>query len=177
MNKKLYAAALLAIVANANAANDFFGKWRVFGASDGGPPMALTSNDSDNAFGQVCAEDAEGCFWMIFSPNTPCKEGESSPLLANSSGGSVQFTAYCAGVYKLSNTNYHRYLISTYENAEEVVKTSSGIISFALPVKGGSFTVMRFDLTGSTRAINRLDELKIKFFKKLNSNSTRDISL
>ncbi len=177
MNKTLYAAILFSIAANANAANDYFGKWRVFGANDGNPPMALTSNDSDNAFGQVCAEDAEGCFWMILSPNIPCKRGESSPMLGNSSSGSSQFTAHCAGAYEISGTKYHRYVISPFDDATAVVTESSGILSFAMPVQSGSFTVMRFDLTGSTKAISRLDELKIKFFKQIKSGSTKDIRL
>lgn len=45
---------------------------------------------------------------------------------------------------------------------------SSGILYFTMPVQSGSFTVMRFDLTGPTKAISQLDGLRINFKKSKN---------
>lgn len=175
--KYLYAIALIAASSNSLAESAAFGKWRVFGDANGSPPIALTSNDSDNAFGQVCADDSEACFWLILSPKTPCKKGDEAPIIANSSNGAVQLVTVCAGIFELSGTKYHQYLLSPFDDIESVVKKSSGILSFAIPVQAGSFTVMRFDLNGSTKAISFLDVLKQKFFNKVNSTSTKDINL
>lgn len=177
MKKGMYAAALLALALGAHAEGLSSGSWQVVGGVNGVPPIALTLNDSGNAYGQVCSNDAEACFWMILSPKTPCKDGDRAPLLANSATGSFSFTAECVGVYELEGKKYHRYVLSPFDDATTMTTTSSGILSFAMPINGGSFTVMRFDLTGSAKVIRRLDELKIKFFNKINSRSTKDFSL
>lgn len=165
------------VAMGAQAESNTFGKWFVIGSNDGSAPITLTSNDSGNSFGQICSDEAEGCFWMILSSKTPCQKGEQSPILANSTTGSTSFTAQCVGSFNLGGTQYHRYTISTFDGANSLVTNASGILSFAMPVHGGGFTVMRFDLTGSTRALAHFEKLRASFYKKVNSSSTKDISL
>lgn len=171
--------ALSAIVfsMSAQAESQTFGKWFVIVKNDGSAPLTLTSNDSGNSFGQVCSEEAEGCFWMILSSKTPCKKGEQSPILVNSTTGSTSFTAQCVGAFNTDGTEYHRYTLAPFDGANSLVASASGILSFAMPVNGGGFTVMRFDLTGSTRALAHFEKLKAAFYKKVDSSSTKDISL
>ena len=176
MKKIIYAATLLACINSAMAETTTFGKWKVFDSANQAP-LALTTNDSDNAFGQFCTDEDQKCYWVIFSINTPCIKEEKSPMLGNSSAGSSSFNTRCAGVVDIYEKKYHRYVIWPFDDVESMITRSSGMISFALPTKGGSFTVMRFDLNGSTKAISYLEKLKIKFAKKINSDSTKDISL
>ena len=178
MKKFISSAAMCILCLSANAEGVGFGKWRVFGENSNDPPSALTSNDSDNAFGQVCAEDMDGCFWLILSPNTPCVSGAQAPILLNSSGGSMSFTALCVGVFELGKTKYHRYAITPFDDVAKIVKDPSiGRIAFAIPIDGGMFTVVRFDLEGARKAIGFLDGLKARYFRKRDSKSTKDISL
>lgn len=162
---------------SAQAQTKSYGKWRVITNSLAEPPMALTVNDSDTGFGQVCSDDTDSCFWMILSPSTPCKKDEQTSVLANSSSGAYSFSAYCVGVFNFSGINYHRYVISPFVDVESMVNQSSGILSFAMPVNGGTFTVMRFDLNGSTKALPVLEDLKIKYFNVKKSKSTKNLNL
>lgn len=175
MKKIIIASMALAFIGAANAEDQLFGKWRVLGGGNGVAPMALTTNDSDNGFGQVCSDDTEGCFWLVLSPKTPCQDGTQIPILANSSSGSISLNALCNGVFEFGKTKYHRYIISPYSEVTKIVEESSGLISFAVPVGSGSFTVMRFDLSGSSKAISRFSDLVTKYYKK--TSSTKDISL
>jgi hypothetical protein len=177
MKKLIFAIFAIAFSYSALANDATFGKWRVFGGKPEDPPLALTANDSDNAFGQVCSDETVACYWMILSPKTPCNKGDSSAILVNSSSGANGLTVQCIGPVTIFGKSYHRYVLSPFEDVSGIVAKSSGMISFAMAVDGGSFTVMRFDLNGSEKAIAYLDKLKIRFERKMNSGSTKDISL
>lgn len=165
---------LLGAMSHAALAKDY-GEWTV--SESPTYPTAITVNDSGNAFGQGCAEDAEACFWIILSETTSCQDGVQSPTLINASTGSYPLTAICTGTVKIGGTKYHRFVISPFDEVEKVVKESSGIIGLAIPLESGLFTVMRFNLSGSPAALKHLERLANSLFKRLNSSSTKDISL
>lgn len=177
MKKVVFGIVLTLIGACAQAEGVTFGKWRVFGDAKDVAPSALTANDSDNGFGQICSEEADGCMWMILSPKTSCRQGMQVSALVNSSSGAYPFTTYCAGTFEISGTKYHRYVLSPFEDVEKIVMQSSGVLAFALALDDGLFTVMRFDLTGSSKALAYLNVQKVKFFNRQRSKTTKDISL
>lgn len=178
MFKSLFSIALaitigtLSLTTVAQTKTQKFQKWTVYDLPDA--PVAMTFNDSDNGFGPVCAEDSAACYWMILSSKTGCGKGVESPVLINASSGSYSLSANCRGTITLGNTTYHRYVISSYEDMQNIVQNSVGLIGFAIPLDSGAFSVLRFDLSGSKGALNRFDKLVNNFFNRFQKSSTRD---
>lgn len=152
-----------------------FQKWTVYNYSGG--PSALTFNDSQNGLGPVCSDDTNACYWMILSPGTACSDGVKSPVLINASSGSYSLVAHCTGSIELAGTTYHRYLISKYEEMQRIAESSTGLIGFAIPLDSGSFSVLRFDLTGAKAALKSFDKISDDFLNRQQKSSTKDIRL
>lgn len=165
----------LSLVSYAQTKGQTFQKWSVYNFSDA--PLAMTFNDSANGFGPVCSEETAACYWMIFSSKTACADGVEAPVLINASNGSNSLTARCTGTVKLGGATYHRYVISNYEQMQNIINSSKGLIGFAIPLDSGAFSVMRFDLSGAKNAIALFDIYAASFFKRAQKTSTKDIHL
>lgn len=107
--------------------------------------ISSTSNGSGSAMGVICGSTCE----VFVNFTRSCKQGNSYPVLVNSSGGAAHLYLKCHIVEG-------RYLLAT--PAEGLLLDaieSGGEIGFALPLDGGQFNVSRFSLDGAIPAIRR----------------------
>ena len=138
---------------NFTNAQQSFGAW-ITGETDSNKTgvklyFAATTNDSGNLLGQYCG--AENCIWLL-GMNSSCQSGDSYPVLTNSNKGSIPLYVHCDA--KLDNGLY-RYVFSNFDAINELIIKGTRI-GFAFPLQSDEFRVVRFDLTGSSRAISTM---------------------
>lgn len=143
------------------------------GIDDEKMPYMAVANDSGNLFGQWCNKEDLACFWMIVT-KTKCEQGSSIPGLLNSpaNNGATSVRLLCSKPTTFRGEAYHRMLVAPFDNVTTLVKGQSRI-SLAVPMADGSFTVMRYDISGIDAAIRRIDLEKAQFLEN-QKNSTRD---
>ncbi|QPK63285.1 hypothetical protein IVG45_21180 [Methylomonas sp. LL1] len=142
------------LIGSAKAESVNFGSWFVDVSKSGGFLYAATVNDSGNFFGQYCYPGSGSCMWFL-GMKVSCKEGEQYPVLVNSDVGSNQLQLLCTG--KLDNSLY-RYAFTDFDAVDEVVKKGLRV-GFAAPLQSDQFTVIRFNLDGSNRAVAGMREV------------------
>jgi hypothetical protein len=142
---------LFSIFSIASAQVQRFGSWRVdFGADQSD---AYTSNDSGSVFGFFCYENS--CTFYLNTGST-CKENSRIPLLINADSGSNYSIGTCVVVKSGTTTRY----FNSIQDKDIVTAISSGrIIGFAIPMEGGDFKVVRFNLDGAIAASGKAAEI------------------
>ena len=150
----LVGAALAAVVCSANAADQQFGDWSAGLNDPRTVSYAATVNDSGSLLGDYCNFSVGKCFWTIVM-EPACTGSATYPVLGNTSSGAVQMQLQCDG--KTDNGSY-RYLIVDWKNLELLLKDSN-LVSFAFPMQGGVFKVIRFSLTGRTDAVSLAENI------------------
>lgn len=114
---------------------------------------AITMNDSGNLLGQFCFPERGSCVWFL-GIDTACDEGGRIPVLANSDAGATSLTVLCDG--QLESGPY-RYAFTDFDAVDAIVREGQRV-GFAFPLEGDRFSVERFNLSGSNRAIERMRE-------------------
>lgn len=111
---------------------------------------AATLNSSDRLLGQYCYFDEGTCVYMVTLGIT-CTEGSEYPSIINSSAGVVTVDLICAHKYEDENT----FFITPFDDVDNIIKQAS-TIGFAVAMEGDEFKVVRFSLSGSTYAIEKM---------------------
>jgi hypothetical protein len=138
------------------------------GVTDSGEMLyAATINDSGNLLGEYCSPSTGNCIWLL-GMSTACKEGDQYPILANSDAGAAHIMVYCSA--KLDNGLY-RYVFTEFDSINNIV-TKGLRVGFAVPLQADQFRVVRFDLSGSNRALALMLEAAQKAQKKPTSKPT-----
>lgn len=156
-----YLAALLLAPA-LQAAEIKVGTWQV-GETDDGTFFAYTLNDSGHVFGQWCDPDEQACFWML-GIETKCDASDDGtyPVLVNSTTGAASLEVGCVG--PLGDLSIHRYAFADFDRIEAIAREAKNV-GFAFPLESGRFVVERFDLRGSARALDLMQEMAMRGFK------------
>jgi hypothetical protein len=128
---------------------------------------AATVNDSGNLLGVYCSTTTSDCLWLL-GLTTACKEDSKYPTLANSETGAGYIEVYCSA--QLENGMY-RYVFSNFDQITDIISKNL-IVGFALPLQGDQFKVVRFDLSGSNRAISKVLEAAVEIDKNKSSSKT-----
>lgn len=139
------------------------------GVTDSGDKLfyAATMNESGNILGQYCDPSTGNCIWLL-GMSTVCKEGDQYPVLANSDASSAHILVYCSA--RLDNGHY-RYVFTEFDVINNIVM--KGVrVGFAVPLQADQFRVVRFNLSGSNRAIASMRAAAEKIQKKSSSKST-----
>lgn len=169
----LFLLAVIILIWNERLHAQSFGAWVTGITSDETSIYAGTVNDSGNVFGQYCALATGNCVWLL-SMSTACKEGEAYPVLANSDTVATHLFVYCNA--KMDNGSY-RYIFSDFDSINNIV-TKALRVGFAVPLQSDQIRVVRFDLSGSNRAIT---QMRSALASQMNSSSktsgTRDQDL
>ncbi|HEX6212168.1 MAG TPA: hypothetical protein VF136_15405 [Methylomirabilota bacterium] len=127
-----------------------FGRWSVSADSDS-YLWASTTNDSGHALGQFCSLSEGSCVWLItMSPG--CDPGEKYTALANTDAGAEAVGMICGGPLEGSPGRYG-YAFNDFDRLTSLVTRGSSRIGIAIPLNGGQFRVVRFDLQGSQAAL------------------------
>lgn len=143
------------------------GAWGVY-YHPSGSYVAETTNESGSRFGLVCAVNGGACYWGV-SPGSGCVGGTAYPVLMNARSGANTTTASCV----TTDGNKGNIIeLHAYDEIAAIVANDSRV-GFALPIDGGQFKVVRFDLTGATEAAMKVVKLAAGHQK----NSTRDLTL
>lgn len=128
-----------------------FGAWRVDALAQ--VVSAATASEGGSLFGQFCPLGAAGaCEWII-SLKLGCTTNDRYPVLGHSTLGATHLDVRCGG--PLAN-GWWRYNFTEPEKLETMVRAPTGRLGFAVPVRGETFQVFRFDLTGSAAALAAL---------------------
>lgn len=151
-----------------------FGEWSA-GITDSGELLyAITVNDSGNLLGQYCVPATGSCIWLL-GMSAACKEDDQYPILANSDAGAVHIMVRCDA--KLEKGLY-RYVFTDFDTVNGII-TKGLRIGFAVPLQTDQFRVVRFDLSGSRRAITLMRTAAEEAHKKstLKKTDTKDQNL
>jgi hypothetical protein len=141
-------AALTAVVCSAHAADQQFADWSAGLNDPKTVSYAATVNDSGSLLGEYCYFSIGKCIWTL-AMEPACTGSAIYPVLGNTASGAVHLQLQCDG--KTDNGNY-RYMIVDWKELESLLKDSN-LVSFAFPMQGGVFKVLRFSLTGRTDAM------------------------
>lgn len=133
------------------------GAWTTGVTNDGEAVYAATVNDSGNVLGQYCFPGADSCIWFL-GMRTACEEGSTYPVLANSDSGAAHISVYCSDQV---DAGLYRYVFSEFDQIDELVRKGMRV-GFAVPLQSDNFRVVRFDLTGSVRALDLLETAAAK---------------
>ena len=109
---------------------------------------AATVNAVGHVLGQYCYFESGSCLYLL-SFGTSGHEGSQYPAILNSDAGSAPVTLFCA--YKLQGQ--HVLFVSGFDDIDRMVRTANRV-GIAVPMEGDQFKVSRFDLVGSTQALD-----------------------
>lgn len=112
---------------------------------------AVTMNDSGALLGQYCFPDEGSCIWLV-GMEIPCNKDDRYHGLANSDVGAQPLELLCDT--QLDNGLY-RYVFTDFKAVDAIVRRDSRL-GIAIPLADGQFRVVRFNLEGSTRALDRM---------------------
>lgn len=164
MKKIIGAGIIFTTIFSNKAFAEIFGSWFTGISDDGQAVYAATMNDSGNVFGEYCFPEDGNCVWLI-GISAMCKTGDQYPVLANTESAASHITVKCGA--KVSKDLYS-YVFTDFNALKELVMKNVRI-GFAIPMQSDNFKVIRFDLTGSNQAIERM--LKdATVFQQLNEN-------
>lgn len=169
--RKIFSIALCAVMPFAHGGTTF-DDWEAGVTDDGKTFYAFTLNDSGSVFGEWCYASAGKCFWMI-GMETGCETESSYPVLANTEALASPLSIKCGG--KVTDTQLSRYQFEDYKSLEALLKGAHHI-GFAFPMQSDQFKVVRFSLTGSTRAVGAMEAAIAKVLKP-KGKDTRDTVL
>lgn len=130
----------------AHAQTRTFGAWTVMISDDKNDLIAGTFADDHKFIAYRCFGKAGRCAYSVVL-EIECVDGESYPLLVNSSYAAVAVSCTC-----FKNGETHE-LIPEFDDFYRILQNSTGVIGFALPMASGQFKVVRFDLTGAKEAM------------------------
>jgi hypothetical protein len=105
---------------------------------------AHTINESGSSFGLFCSGDT--CLFYLHQ-NYDCKPGEKYSALINSGSLSGPVTLQCT---KINGSTFQ--IIDPFNLVLDACKNFA-IVSFAIPLSDGRFTIARFSLAGSAEAM------------------------
>ena len=112
---------------------------------------AGTINSDGRILGQSCYITDGSCFYFVDLGIT-CETDSQYPSLLNSGKGAVSASLVCGR--KLDNGN-NVFRIPSFDDVNEIV-LSADSVGFAVAIEAGRFKVVRFSLSGSTRAIEMM---------------------
>jgi hypothetical protein len=153
-------------------AEETYGSWAVSLADDKSSVFAGTLNDSGGVLAEFCYPEKGSCIWTI-GMSSSCEEGHEYPVLANSDASSAQLQVKCNG--QIQDGKYS-YAFTNFDDIDRIVKSSTRV-GFAVPLQSDLFTVVRFSLTGSTSAVQRMRDVANTMNvggKKKNGTGTQD---
>lgn len=153
-NAVMCAAISIAGIAHADPAS--FGAWSVDVGADG--PYAATLNDSGEALMRACPLKTGVCYW-VFVTTTSCENESSAPAMMNSPEGATLLTLTCGGSFVVDGKTHYRHWISQAADVDNAIRSASGYIGIAVPMKAGMFKAFRFPMQGSADALSGLSIL------------------
>lgn len=146
--KAIIIAGLLVVSAAASAATPVIsGDWGR-GVNTRGFRYALTINASESALGQFCSSRGD-CWYAVSFSKATCNDGAQYAGLINSVTGAGHYGANHITLVCSKNTM----VIKEFNLIDQAVRNASSI-GIAGPLESGEFSVSRFSLSGSTRAID-----------------------
>lgn len=160
------AAGVILALALGQASAQSFGDWRLLG-QEGNVRSASTTNDSGAILMKMCRISENNCYWFIYSKDTTCKVGDVYPGLMNNSEGAAPLELACSRGQDILALN-----LGPFETMQTAVK-QGGVLGIVVPVNDGAFRVLRFNMTGASRA----SELLEKWLVEQQSKSTRNYDL
>lgn len=111
---------------------------------------AGTVNSNNQVFGQYCFIESDSCLYLI-DLSTACEVGDQYPALLSSDKGSAHVTLYCY----IGNSNENYLAFTNFADIDSVVKLANSI-GIAIALDNLKFKVIRFSLSGSTYAIEKM---------------------
>jgi hypothetical protein len=143
-----------------------FGDWVVDVGDDKSFIYAATENSTGNVFGEYCYFDSESCLYLL-GIKTACVENITTPVLINSDQGALSNTLICSG-RKFGVISL--YSFSDFPSIQDVAIKANNI-GFALPLLSDEFSVVRFSLNGSDKAIGFMREIAAKRLESIRPGS------
>ena len=112
--------------------------------------FAITTNSEKHVLGQYCYI-AEGICFYVVSLDIDCEPGSTYPAMVNSDKGADHLVLKCIHKYKGQNI----LAIYEFEQIDVLVRTAAHL-GIAIPVANDRFEVIRFNLIGSSVAIEQM---------------------
>jgi len=147
--KTLYTALLLFVFNPSLAAPTSSGDWH-FDFTDDGFAYAATTNADGRVLGQYCYYTSESCYYVTALGIT-CTEDREFPSIINSNNGVADITMVCGPETNQGNLLF----IKPFADIDRIVRKADRV-GFAVAMDGGTFKVVRFSLSGSSNAIERM---------------------
>jgi hypothetical protein len=157
---------LVGAVSSCFAEAVIFGAWLVDVGDDKSFIYAATENSTGNVFGEYCYFDSGNCIYLL-GIKTTCDKGIIVPVLINSDKGASSQSIVCSG-YRLKELSLYNF--SDFEMIGKVA-TEANRVGFAFPLKNDEFSVVRFNLNGSDKAISFMREMTKRRMENTGPNS------
>ena len=135
-----------------------FGKWFYSAAGvETNPRFSAATFSAGNILAYRCYPEEQKCKHSL-NANIKCKANSLIPLLVSSNSGAFSTTGICD--FAKGDTeegSIYEFIFSNFDEIHEVFKNDQ-YISIAVPMEAGVFKVIRFDLEGSSKAMEYVDK-------------------
>lgn len=120
--------------------------WRVQTVPGSASIEAYTSPNNNSTFGLYCQKNQ--CIFYLHDALL-CQPGLVSPVLMSSVNASASLTIQCTEVHGKTFR-----ILDPFVTVLSTIK-QGGVVSFAMPLKNGTFGIVNYSLQGSDAAIKR----------------------
>ncbi|WP_339774981.1 hypothetical protein [uncultured Methylophaga sp.] len=168
---KFFIILIIAIIPSISMADEFTsGDW-IWSDSyvKDGFLFAATVTENGTYIGQYCYISEGDCYYMLNAKIT-CDSDSEHVTLVNSDIGSYTIKAICGHKVDDNNALY----LYPFDEVDTMVKESNNI-GVAIAMESGHFKVVRFSLSGSTKAISEMRAAASKLHDDAKSGETLDL--
>jgi len=138
--------AALLLSSNAGAEEMQFGDWFVVRADNGDMVAATQQDNFSKALVYRCFKALNKCAHVLIA-DIVCEDGHTYPVLVNSEHSALSMNTLCS-----VNDGRSELILTEFDLIHKIIKKSS-IIGIAVPMASGKFKVVRFSLSGSSKAM------------------------
>lgn len=128
-----------------------YGDW--YWSKSGGVFIAGTDSGSGQSFGQFCSTESGNCLYTTRLDLT-CEKESKLPVLVNSEIGAEQLYVICSDMINDSGTLL---VFTDFDIIDNIVRKAT-TLGLAFAMESGQFSVSRFSLSGSVKALNAMLE-------------------
>lgn len=146
---KFYLAFIAALVlsGNAGAEEKHFGDWFVVRADNGDMVAGTQQDNFSKALVYRCFKDINKCAHVLIA-DIVCDDGYTYPVLVNSEHSALSMNTLCS-----VNESRSELILTEFDLIHEIIRKSD-IVGIAVPMASGQFKVVRFSLSGSSKAMD-----------------------
>lgn len=137
-----------------------YGTWQVSVEAQGTSVEASTVNESGSRLGLFCLVQVDKCIFYV-TTQTTCTPNSTSTILVNADAGALTSSVTCT---KLGDSYFNVIQDTTDMNG---VISESNSLGIAMPLQGGLFKVLHFNLSGASNAIKSAEQQTSNLAKNL----------